>query len=138
MDKPIVRDLTLLVYRAVLGGIFVAHGLQRVFLQGLTETTTKFTALHIPQPKLSAYLVTGTEIVCGALLIIGILSTLFASILALLAFLALYFVHLGHGFFIENGGFEYVLLLASSLLLLVVFGPGRLSLDWVLVRHDQL
>lgn len=138
MDKPIVRDLTLLVYRAVLGGIFVAHGLQRVFLQGLTETTTKFTTLHIPQPKLSAYLVTGTEIVCGALLIIGILATLFASILALLAFLALYFVHLGQGFFIENGGFEYVLLLASSLLLLVVFGPGRLSLDWVLVRHDQL
>ena len=45
-----------------------------------------------------------------------------------------YFVHLPNGFFAENGGVEYPLVLAASLFMIVVFGTGRASLDGVLTR----
>ena len=47
---------------------------------------------------------------------------------------ALYFVHLNSGLFIADGGFEYVLVLIVSLLMIVVFGSGRASIDGVLSR----
>ena len=56
-----------------------------------------------------------------------------AGMLALMALTASYFIHLHAGFFAENGGFEYPLVLASLLGLVVVFGAGRASLDKVLI-----
>ena len=57
-----------------------------------------------------------------------------AGALALLMLAALYFVHLNSGLFIADGGFEYVLVLIVSLLMIVVFGSGRASIDGVLSR----
>ena len=70
----------------------------------------------------------------GALLVVGLLTTLAAGALALLMLAALYFVHLNSGLFIADGGFEYVLVLIVSLLMIVVFGSGRASIDGVLSR----
>lgn len=132
MDKPVVRDITLLLLRATLGFIFIAHGWDRVFITGLVETTGQFSAWGIPQPKLSAYLVAGTELIGGALLVVGLLTTFIAGALALLAGAALYFVHLDNGIFISTGGIEYPLVLVMALLVIVVFGSGRASIDGVL------
>lgn len=134
MDKPAVRDAALLFLRAVLGVVFVAHGWDKFFLTGLTETTGQFSAWGIPQPKLSAYLTAGAELVGGALLVVGLLTTFVAGALALLMLAAAYFVHLGHGFFVATGGIEYPLVMITALLMIVVFGAGRASLDGVLSR----
>ena len=124
MDKPVVRDAALLIFRATLGLIFVAHGWQKLFMDGPVETAG----------KLSAYIVGGGELLGGALLVVGLLTTLAAGALALLMLAALYFVHLNSGLFIADGGFEYVLVLIVSLLMIVVFGSGRASIDGVLSR----
>ena len=126
MDKPVVRDAALLIFRATLGLIFVAHGWQKLFMDGPVETAGKLSAVGIPQAKLSAYIVGGGELLGGALLVVGLLTTLAAG--------ALYFVHLNSGLFIADGGFEYVLVLIVSLLMIVVFGSGRASIDGVLSR----
>jgi doxX family protein len=55
--------------------------------------------------------------------------------LALLMVAAFYLVHMNAGFFIAGGGYEYVLLLIVSLVLIVVFGSGRASIDEVLSRQ---
>ena len=65
---------------------------------------------------------------------IGLLTTIAASLLLLLTIAATYFVHLGNGFFVADGGVEYTLVLAVALFALVVFGTGRASLDGVLTR----
>ena len=65
---------------------------------------------------------------------IGLLTTIAASLLLLLTVAATYFVHLGNGFFVADGGMEYTLVLAAALFSLVVFGTGRASLDGVLTR----
>ncbi len=68
MDKPVVRDAALLIFRATLGLIFVAHGWQKLFMDGPVETAGKLSAAGIPQAKLSAYIVGGGELLGGALL----------------------------------------------------------------------
>lgn len=135
MDKPAVRDGALLIFRSVVGIIFVAHGFDKFFMQGIAATIEQFTALAIPQPKLSAYLAATVELVGGAFLVVGLLTTIAAGALALLMAAVLYLVHLNAGFFVTNGGFEYVLLLIAGLILIVVFGSGRVSIDGVLNRN---
>lgn len=132
MDKPVVRDITLLLLRAVLGFVFIAHGWDKFFITGMTETTGRFSAWGIPQPKLSAYLVGIIELLGGALLAVGLLTTLVAGTLALLMAAALYFVHLENGIFVAEGGVEFTAVLVVALFVIVVFGSGRASVDGAL------
>lgn len=134
MNRPAVRDFALLVLRLVLGAVFVAHGYNHWFEIGMAETGRQFAALGVPQPQLSAYLTGTVELIGGAFLAVGLLTTITASLLALLALAAGYFVHLDNGFFIEAGGVEYTLVLAAALFIITVFGTGRVSLDGVLTR----
>lgn len=132
MDRPVVRDATLLLLRLALGVVFIAHGYDRLFIDGMDETVGQFSAWEIPQPKLSAWLTVAVEILGGALLAIGLLTTAVAGLLMLLAAAALYFVHLENGFFVAEGGIEFTLVLVAGLLVVVVFGSGRASVDGVL------
>ena len=134
MNRPAVRDFALLVLRLVLGAVFVAHGYNHWFEMGMAETGRQFAELGVPQPQLSAYLTGTVELIGGAFLAVGLLTTITASLLALLALAAGYFVHLDNGFFIEAGGVEYTLVLAAALFIITVFGTGRVSLDGVLTR----
>lgn len=132
MDRPAVRDATLLILRTVLGVVFVAHGYDRLFLTGITETTGQFSAWGVPQPRVSAYLVTGVELLGGALLVLGLLATFVAGALLLVVAAAGYFVHMTEGFFVAHNGIEFVAVLTAALLVIIVFGPGRASLDGAL------
>jgi putative oxidoreductase len=134
MDRPVVRDAALLCLRVVLGVVFIAHGWDRWFLSGIVDTTGQFSAWGVPQPRLSAYLTATAELLGGALLALGLLTTLTAGALTLLVVAALYFVHLGNGFFVAQGGVEYPLVVIAALLMIVVFGSGRASIDGVLQR----
>ena len=134
MDKPAVWDAALLLLRLVLGIVFVAHGWDKLLITGLTETTGQFSAWGVPQPKLSAYLVMAGELLGGALLVVGLLTTFVAGALALLMAAAVWFVHLGNGLFAADGGVELPAVLIVALLMIVVFGAGRASLDGVLTR----
>lgn len=133
MNTPAVRDAALLIARFALGVIFIARGYQHWVGDGMTHTAEKFTQAGVPQPKLAAYTAGSLELVGGALLIIGLLTTIVAMVLALLVAAGGYFVHMDAGFFAEKGGVEYPLVLALLLLLIVVFGAGRASLDKVLI-----
>lgn len=136
MNRPAVRDFALLLLRCVLGVVFVARGFDRWFGTGMRATARDFAAAGVPQPQFSAYLAGTVELLGGTFLIIGLLTTIVAGILALQVLAAGYFVHLEHGFFIEQGGVEYPLVLAAALVMIVVFGSGRASLDGVLTRDD--
>lgn len=134
MDKPAVRDAALLLLRIVLGTVFIAHGWDKLMFTGLTETTGQFSAWGVPQPQLSAWLVMATELLGGALLVVGLLTTFVAGLLALLMVAAIWFVHLGSGFFTATCGFEFPAVLVAALVMIVVFGSGRVSLDGVLSK----
>ncbi len=117
--------------------IFIAHGWQKVFIDGMdgkTGTIATFERLHIPQPKISAWAAAICEMMGGAMLIAGLLTTAVAGLFVIYSALVLYFVHWSNGFFVTEGGMEFMLLLVVSLMMIVVFGAGRASLDKALSR----
>lgn len=123
--------------RLVLGLILIAHGWQKAFITGMNGpqgTVATFQQLNIPQPRASAWLASSFEMLAGGMLIIGLLTTAVALLVAFYMAAVLYFVHVDKGLFVSDGGFEFVLLMIVTCLLLVVFGPGRASLDKALSR----
>lgn len=127
MTPPVSLNAGLFVVRAMLGVVFLAHGLDKV--GDLTGTEQYFDSLGIPAPGLMAPLATFAEIIGGALLILGLLTPLVCVGLAVDMAVALVSEHAPDGFFSYNGGYEYVLVLAIVLLSLIATGPGAWSLD---------
>jgi len=62
-------------------------------------------------------------------LIIGLLTRVFAALLAVNMLGALFLVHAPAGVFVGNGGYELVLLFAGAALALALAGAGKISAD---------
>ncbi|GAA2261353.1 DoxX family protein [Glycomyces scopariae] len=123
-----LQPFGLLIGRVVLGIVFIAHGWQK-WNQGIDATAQGMESMGIPAPTLSAYFTVLSELVGGALLIVGALLPLVGLALAGVMLGAMYFVHLDGGFFSRDGGYEYVLVLAAASIAIGFSGGGLLALD---------
>ncbi len=119
--------------RVVLGVVFIAHGAQK-FAQGIPNVSRGFAGMGVPLAELAAPLVAGLELVGGAFLVLGIATRVVGALLAVNMVVAGLLAHATAGFFAQQGGFEYVLVLAVGSLAVALTGPGRLSLDALLLR----
>ena len=128
------RDLVLLIARVGVGVVFVAHGWQKFRTNGLTATANGFEQMGVPAPTLSAYYAAGAELIAGAALILGLLTSVAGILLALDMAGAFLFVHMSNGVFVAEGGWELVVVLGLAALTLAAVGPGRYSVDRILVR----
>lgn len=133
MSTPTTRqtpyDLGSLITRFALGGVMIAHGAQKVFVNGVAGTQQGFTGMGAPLPELSAVLVILLELGGGLLIILGLLTRVVALLNVVSMVGAALLVHLANGFFAADGGWELVGLLAAISLALVIGGPGRISID---------
>ena len=134
MNRPEIRDAVLLLLRLVLGVVFVAHGWQKVFVNGLSATGSGFEKMGIPMHDVAAAVTGLSELIGGAMLIVGILTPVVAVWSALIMLGAIWFAHLSNGLFAADGGFEYPLVLVVAFLAIAVFGAGRVSLDYMFSR----
>jgi putative oxidoreductase len=86
------------------------------------------------------YVVTFTDVVCGILLIAGLLSRLAALFLTIDLVVAILLVKIHIGLIAPQGsgaGAELDLALIAGFLAILLAGPGRLSLDYLLgVERD--
>jgi len=129
-------DVGLLALRLALGAVFLAHGAQKGFGAfggpGFEGATGFIGSLGFRPARLWAGLAVGGELAAGFLFLLGLLTPV-ASLLALATMaVAIAKVHGPKGFFIQNGGYEYNLVLIVAALAGAVMGPGALSLDHVL------
>jgi putative oxidoreductase len=129
-------SIGLTVLRVVLGVVFIAHGAQKVS-QGIAGVTQGFAGMGVPFPEIAAPLVAGLELVGGVLLVLGVATRVVAVLLAVDMVVAGALAHLSSGFFSQDGGFEYVLVLAAGSLAVALTGPGRYSVDAVVLRRSQ-
>ena len=93
--------------------------------------------VNLDEVRALAAWMTGTvELVGGLLLIIGLVTTVTAGILSAIMIGAFWFVTRARGIFVDSGGSEYVVVLFAALLMRVVFGPGRASVDGAVGQRD--
>jgi putative oxidoreductase len=121
--------IALLLLRLVLGATLIAHGIQKFTVTTIAGVEEMFTGLGVPAPAIAAPAVASIEIVAGALLVIGLATRIAAALGAVIAAVALFTVHLSSGFFVGEGGYEFVLLLAVVGIALALTGPGAFSVD---------
>lgn len=133
---PITRSAWgLLVLRIVAGGVFAAHGFQKVFEFTLAGTTEAFAGMGVPAAAVVAPAIAVIELVGGVLLAAGALTRVVAALLALDMVGAFVMVHASAGLWVDNGGFEFVAVLGAAAIALALTGPGRLSIDALFAKR---
>jgi putative oxidoreductase len=128
-----LRPVALLLARLGVGLVFVSTGWGKV--HNIAKVTAFFETLHIPAPGLNAVVVGWTELLCGAALVIGLLSRLAAIPLMVSMAVAILTAKLGdvHGLFDFVGLDEFTYIVV--LVVIAVIGPGALSVDRVLEKR---
>lgn len=128
----------MILVRIILGSIFVIHGAQKVLglfggpgLEGFVQW-----AATVGIPSWLAYAAAIAEFVGGILLILGIATEI--ALVAVIAVMAgaIYYVHRDHGYFIQNGGFEYPLNLIFLSIAVMLGGCGAGEL-WCPFRRNH-
>lgn len=133
--SPLATDAALAVLRVVLGGVMMAHGLQKLLGGGIRGTASGFRDMGIPLADLAAPAVIAVEVLGGAAMIAGLLVPLVAIAFVAVLSVAAVLVHGPAGFFAQAGGFEYPAVLAVASAAIGVAGSGRFGLDAVLAAR---
>jgi putative oxidoreductase len=124
-------DLAILVLRIGLGVMFAAHGLQKAFGlfggPGINGFSGMLSGLGFSNSVVWAYIAAYTELIGGICVATGLFTRGAALLLLILMVVAAIKVHVGKGFFLSNGGFEYVFIITSICVALVLLGPGKFS-----------
>ncbi|WP_313312805.1 DoxX family protein [Pulveribacter sp.] len=122
-----------LALRIPVGIIFSAHGAQKLFGwfggYGLEGTGQFFGSLGLNPGFLMALLAGAAEFFGGLALVLGVAVRPAAAALGFAMLVAIFAVHIGNGFFVDKGGYEYALTLFAASLSLLFSGGGRFSVD---------
>ena len=122
--------------RALIGGLFIGHGTQKLFGwfdgPGRAGTEAMMEAIDMRPAKVHAALAGVTETVGGGLLAAGLATPLASAALTGVMTTAIKKVHLPNGPWASNGGWEYNAVLIGALTALAETGPGKLSVDHLL------
>ena len=124
-----VSDLALLILRVWIGVVMFVHGANHA--RTLDGTGRWLKRVGWRAPRFQAWLLAVVEIVIGAGLIVGMMTSPAASGTVAIVLVAFVTEHLRNGFFIFNKGqgYEYVVTLAAAGACLALLGPGKWSLD---------
>jgi len=79
-------------------------------------------------------LVTWFELLGAIALVLGLATRFFSFSLMILTVVAIVSVHAGHGYTISEGGWKLPLMYLVMFLPLLLSGPGKLSLDQLIVK----
>jgi putative oxidoreductase len=140
--RPTYVSRSVLLLRVLVGLLFIGHGSQKLFGwfggPGMAGWTDSIQKAGLQPVQLWATLGVAGELVGGALLLLGFLTPIAAALLIGDMAVAIVKVAGGRGFWSQNGGFEYNLVLIVLSLAIGLMGPGVYSLDrrlpWALPR----
>lgn len=134
-----------ILIRVMVGAVFLSEGIQK-FVDPAARGAGRFVKIGLPFPEVLGPFVGGVEIVCGMLLLVGLLTRLAAAPLIIDMLVAIVStkipILLGHGFLgfslksLSSYGFfsmaheartDFAMLLGSLFLLIVGSGPWALD-----------
>lgn len=128
-----------ILIRFMVGAVFLSEGIQK-FLFPAQVGAGRFTKIGLPAPEVLASIVGTTEIACGALVLLGLLTRL--AVVPLIAIMMVALATTKVPILLERGFWamahdsrtDYSMLLGSLFLLLVGGGPWAVE-RWWKARH---
>lgn len=129
-QKNKLHDAVFMGLRAALGVIFIVHGTAK-FDPGFVGFLQK---LGLP-PEMQIPIALA-ETVPGILLLVGIFTRMSSSLLSIVMLGAIFYVKKASNLTGE-GGFELDLILLASNLVIIVMGPGRISLAHIIKKMPR-
>jgi putative oxidoreductase len=140
------NDYTMLILRLVLGGVIFAHGAQKLFGiwggHGMAWTVGAWKQWW-NIPSVLTYSVIFIESLGALLLMLGLLTRVWAFLIGIIMMVAVHLVHLKWGFYMNwymdpsrGEGFEYHVLTIAIVAALLIKGGGACSID--LYFHKKL
>ena len=130
-------ELGPLLIRLAVGGTVAAHGLQKVLDprrggHGIDATAGFLDRLGFRPARAHAWLLAVAELAGGLGLAVGLLTAVAAAAVIGVMVAAIAAVHLDHGFFTQDGGIEFPMVLGVGAAAVAIIGPGDWSLDHAL------
>jgi putative oxidoreductase len=128
-----LQRLAVLVLRLFVGFAFMMHGSQKLLGAfggpGVAGVAGMLTKLGVEPANILAWVVSITEFVGGVCVFFGFLTRFWAAGLVIDMAVAIAKVHLPNGFFAAKGGMELPLSFGVMALVILLTGPGSLSVD---------
>ena len=119
--------------RGVVGPLFVGHGTQKLFGwfggYGIEGTGGYFESLGLTPGRKHATAAGAAETIGGALVTLGALTPVGATLISGTMVTAIRKAHASNGPWVTNGGYEYNLVLIAAMAALAEHGPGAASVD---------
>lgn len=127
-----------LILRVPVGLILAAHGAQKLFAwfggYGLEGTGQWMASIGLEPGYWLAMMAGSAEFFGGIALAIGLLTRPAAVVTAFTMLIAIFSVHISHGLFVSNNGYEFALTLLVATAALTIQGAGSLSVDNVIAK----
>ena len=127
-----LHDIAQMGMRVVIGVIFIAHGFGKFGNPGFGGWISSMgipAEMQIP--------IALAEFIPGILLLIGVLTRISASIISIVMLGAIFLVK-GASSLTGEHGYEFDLILLAACLVVIVAGPGRISLSHVLKKVPRV
>ena len=127
IKEKILNDVVFIGLRSAIGVIFIVHGIGK-FNPGFADFLS-----NIGLPPEMQIPIALAELVPGILLVFGVFSRLSASLLVIIMLGAIFHVK-GAQSLTGDGGVELDLILLASSLVIIIAGPGRISLSHIIKK----
>jgi len=123
-----LHDITHWGIRAAIGVIFVVHSLKKF------DPSFQEWVISIGLPPEMRLPLALAEFIGGIMLIAGVLTRITGAIFSIILLGAIFHIRWEKGFFISEGGWEWDLVMLAAVLLIIVAGPGRVSISHLVKR----
>ena len=127
IKQKVLNDVVFMGLRSAIGVIFILHGMMK-FNPGFANALPN---MGLP-PEMQIPIALA-EVVPGVLIIIGVLSRFSAALLSIVMVGAIFHIK-GAQSITGDGGVELDLILLASSLVIMIAGPGRISLAQIIKK----
>ncbi|NOR86712.1 MAG: DoxX family membrane protein [Bacteroidales bacterium] len=131
----LLKDIPLLLIRLTLAYGFYTPAMNK--WSDIESVAGWFESMNYPLPILNAYMAASVEIAGVVLLTLGFASRVISIPLIFVMLVAIFTVHGGNGFEASANGFEIPLYYLVMLFTILVYGPGKYSLDGIIRKNQE-
>ena len=128
----VLHDITHWGIRASIGAIFIVHSLKKF------DPSWQEWLITIGVPPEMQIPIALAELIGGICLVVGVLTRVAASIMAVILLGAIFHIRWENGFFVSQGGWEWDLVMLAVVLTIIAAGPGRISISHVVKKIPRL